>query len=190
MAGCPAVFMLKTPLEKDIIVPRCFMGYNLHMRDKTLQSLYWTWANMIQRCENPKRPDFKNWGGRGIVVCERWRIVKPRGLGFKNFVQDMGPRPFKMTIERKDNEKGYNPDNCVWATRKKQRANIRKTDSLQKAITEAAKVRRARTHCKRGHEFTPENTYLYRNQRLCKECRRAIDRFLFHGKVGSIDDYL
>lgn len=79
------------------------------------------WASMIQRCTNPKSKDWKNYGARGITVCARWLGEG----GFKNFVEDMGPRPVRLTLERRNNDAGYSPSNCSWATRIEQRHNRR-----------------------------------------------------------------
>jgi hypothetical protein len=75
---------------------------------------------MIQRCTNPKNPGFRHYGGRGITVCERWLN------SFPTFVSDMGPKPTaRHSIDRRDNERGYSPDNCRWATASEQARNQR-----------------------------------------------------------------
>lgn len=73
---------------------------------------------MKQRCLNPNNAHFAYYGGRGITVTKRW-------LKFENFFQDMGARPAGLTIERKDNMKGYSKRNCMWATRSQQQRNKR-----------------------------------------------------------------
>ena len=84
---------------------------------------YTVWVNMRQRCTNPKSDQFKNYGARGITVCDRW-------LSFKNFFADMGERPPGKTLERSDVNGNYTADNCVWATPLEQGANMRKTVRL------------------------------------------------------------
>lgn len=79
---------------------------------------YNSWANMIQRCNNSNHPRYKDYGGRGITVCERW-------LRFENFLEDMGEAPPDHTIERKNNDRGYFKKNCKWATRAEQNKNKR-----------------------------------------------------------------
>lgn len=74
-----------------------------------------SWAMMLQRCEDQKHTQYKDYGGRGIDVCERWH-------DFSNFYADMGGRPLGKTLDRIDNSKGYEPDNCRWATWHEQNA--------------------------------------------------------------------
>lgn len=80
---------------------------------------YGVWCGMLYRCRNSRD---KNYGGRGIAVCERWQ---GRG-GYHRFIEDMGPRPSPShTLDRIDNSKGYCPENCRWATPKEQNRNMR-----------------------------------------------------------------
>jgi hypothetical protein len=82
------------------------------------KSEYTIWVNMVRRCAN--REDMR-YGGKGITVCERW-------LEFKNFIDDMGPKPSpKHTIDRKESSLGYYLENCRWATLKEQAMNLRHT---------------------------------------------------------------
>lgn len=80
--------------------------------------VYHIWADMRNRCENPTHISFLDYGGRGIIVCRRWR-------SFPCFMADMGPRPLGATIERLNNAAGYSPKNCQWASRKCQQRNRR-----------------------------------------------------------------
>jgi hypothetical protein len=80
---------------------------------------YGIWSGMRQRCTNPNAPNYNNYGARGITVCERWKK-------FSNFWQDMGPVPSPQhTLNRKDNNKGYFPENCEWAPPERQQNNRR-----------------------------------------------------------------
>lgn len=81
---------------------------------------YKIWCRMKDRCLNPKDAAYENYGGRGIAVCERWR------LSFTAFLADVGRRPSKKySLDRIDNDKGYEPGNVRWATRQEQAKNSR-----------------------------------------------------------------
>ncbi len=80
--------------------------------------LYKIWVAMKQRCSNPKSQAYKYYGGKGIIVCDSWKA------SFAVFAKDMGQPPTdKHSIDRIDGSKGYEPDNCRWATRREQSGN-------------------------------------------------------------------
>ena len=86
----------------------------------TLSPVHNSWKSMLQRCYNRNNPAYKNYGSRGIRVCESW-------LQFNNFFADMGQRPAGMMLERVNNQQGYSAENCKWATRSEQNNNTRRT---------------------------------------------------------------
>ena len=97
---------------------------------------YGAWSRMIKRCHDKEDENYPRWGGRGITVCDRWRY------SYSNFLHDMGRRPKdKDSLDRIDNEKGYSPENCRWATFKEQAQNTRNNvtatiDGITKTVSE------------------------------------------------------
>ena len=168
------------------------------------------WQGIKQRCFNPNNHAFKYYGGRGITMCEHWKG------SLANFFADMGHPPESYTIDRVDNNKGYEPSNCVWVSRKQQMNNRRcnriitfknKTQTamqwadelniphqtiyqrldlgwdaekvlfqgkqidksgLQKGTQASIAARKARAHCKNGHEFN--DAVDAQGNRRCKKC--------------------
>jgi hypothetical protein len=95
----------------------CEAGNFTHMMSS--HYLFNTWSSMINRCVNPKDPNYSNYGARGITVCSRWKDIS-------KFIADMAPRPKHHTLDRRDNDKGYSPENCKWSTHTEQNNNTRK----------------------------------------------------------------
>lgn len=89
---------------------------------------YESWHSMMRRCNDPKRWQYKYYGGRGIKVCKRW-------MKFSNFLADMGERPSGKTLDRYPNPDGnYSPKNCRWATQKQQMNNLSGTKVLARPV--------------------------------------------------------
>jgi hypothetical protein len=86
--------------------------------------VYQVYRAMLARCLSPNHPQYDDYGGRGIAVCERW-------MAFENFLADMGEPPDGMTLDRLENNKGYEPGNCAWRTRRQQQNNMRSNRVLE-----------------------------------------------------------
>jgi hypothetical protein len=96
--------------------------------------IYNIWSDMIARCERVTHQRYSSYGGRGIAVCERWR-------DFANFYADMGDRPEGRSLDRINNDRGYSPENCRWATPSQQMKN-RRPEGVQ-GIIERTRRRKA-----------------------------------------------
>lgn len=101
-----------------------------HLNAQQRFVLFNTWSGAIDRCHNPDNKAFAHYGGRGIVVCERWRT------SFDAFVADMGPRPPGMSLDRVDVNGPYSPDNCRWADAFTQARNKRNTKLSLKDVAD------------------------------------------------------
>lgn len=128
--GCLASELSSNRMKKRLIK---------HGRTNTPE--YKTWQSMKSRCYNPKFPYYSDYGGRGIEVCNRWNE------SFKNFLDDMGEKPTPdYTIERIDNDKGYFPDNCVWASKTAQSRNQRVRKTSKTGIRGVTKIKQSQLY--------------------------------------------
>ncbi len=94
-----------------------------HSMNGTRSKTYTVWEQMRQRCNDSNASNYKNYGGRGIKVYQRWR-------SFENFLEDMGERPPGLTLDRIDNNGDYCKENCKWSTHKEQQRNMRNNISI------------------------------------------------------------
>lgn len=113
--------------------------------------IYNIWSDMVARCRRVTHPRYADYGGRGITVCDRW-------LDFVNFYADMGERPEGRSLDRANNDLGYSPENCRWATGVEQRANRRPM--------------KRRPTCGQGHRYGPNPPTNSKGARRCLQCER------------------
>jgi hypothetical protein len=134
---------------------------------------YNSWLSMRKRCLCPTEKAYPYYGGRGIKVCERWVD------SFQNFIDDMGEKPSKLTLERKDCDGNYEPSNCYWATRKIQSRNKRSTKLTLEDAIEIIKLRKTGlTYKAIGNKY---NIGLDHAWRVCKgslwpEAKELVDK--------------
>lgn len=106
---------------------------NWNSKQKSSTPEYDAWVSLIQRCTNPKNPRWKDYGGRGIRVCDAWRA------SFDAFLADVGPRPGPdRSIDRIDNDGHYEPGNIRWSTRSEQQFNRRTARRAQQQVASHA----------------------------------------------------
>lgn len=133
------LFHKNTPTRSCGCWRREMCGNLARSHGRSYTSEYQIWNSMLARCENPNAFGYPRYGARGITVCEAWH-------DFRAFYADMGPRPSpNHSIERKDNDGHYTPDNCVWLLSKYQVRNMSTTmfltyNNLTKSVSEWAEI--------------------------------------------------
>lgn len=124
----------KNTLKKKAVIKSCgceqrvtlakLMRKHGHAVHTSTSREYSSWKSMKARCDSSKSPEYRNYGGRGIIICERWRH-------FANFLADMGPRPEATSLDRIDVNGNYEPTNCRWATATEQAQNTRRSHIIE-----------------------------------------------------------
>jgi hypothetical protein len=132
---------LQSEITADANTDRAKHGHAARGKSGKVSREYKSWSSMFQRCHNPKAPNYHLYGGRGITICERWRGES----GFEHFLADMGPRPADCTLDRKDTNGNYEPNNCRWSTASEQAKNRRKTPEYTARMKANLDAGRART---------------------------------------------
>lgn len=98
---------------------------NNYKHGKAGTAIYRTWSNIKNRCRNKNHRNYKDYGGRGVDICDEWFN------SFEQFYKDVGDIPEGMSLDRIDNNKGYSKSNCRWATKAEQSKNRRNTINLE-----------------------------------------------------------
>lgn len=138
---------------------------------------YQTWINMKERCYNKDEKNYRNYGARGITVCDRWLN------SFYTFLNDMGRRPVGMVIDRIDNDSHYEPSNCRWVTRAESSRNTRryrKDIPLKPGMTLYERSLVVSNHWHKEH---PQYYHNYRLRNL--EKLRNYDRSRYHARKAK-----
>lgn len=161
--GCLAKEQATARLEA--LKPDQRLGRRTHgeSQGRILTAEFRTWVGMIKRCYQKTSKTYPNYGGRGIRICKRWRGPG----GYEAFLADMGRKPGpKWSIDRVDNNAGYSPGNCRWATAKQQVKNRRPRGTMLD-----------RGMCPNGHFIFTEADYRVTKAGavICRHCRRYRD---------------
>jgi hypothetical protein len=134
-----------------------------HYTGRKASREYISWNQMMGRCYNPNNPSFKQYGGRGIIVCDRWHEVT-------NFLADVGERPLGQSLERINNLGNYEPGNCKWATPRQQARNRRDNRlTMAKAREIRMLVQRGYSHRELAKEFGCNNISRIVNNQIWRE---------------------
>ena len=127
--GNDAIYSVSALRSGKTISCGCFRDDQLRRRalrhGKHNSTEYLIWRGMLSRCQNPTSSSYARYGARGISVCATW------ASSFEVFFADMGERPPRTTLDRRDNNKGYDPSNCRWATAIEQSRNRRNNRVLE-----------------------------------------------------------
>lgn len=174
---CNAQFAVESWARTSCCSRTCGCHWRESQRPRTPRSArresltYTTWRGLRDRCTNPQSTSYQNYGGRGIGICERWRV-------YENFLNDVGERPSREhTIDRIDNSRGYEPGNVRWATKSQQARNRRSTIlSLDQAVEIRRRVVSGESVKSLAAEFGVSGYLIYRikhNRAWSKELSNA-----------------
>ena len=120
--SCGKEFVSRIRPSRPVKSCGCLVGSPKHRLSCSKE--YRTWIAMKQRCDNPSNCNYKNYGSRGITYCKRWAV-------FENFLEDMGPKPEGLSLDRIDNDGNYEPRNCRWADNTVQVCNRRTSRNIR-----------------------------------------------------------